>query len=56
MMQKCVAVDNHSFDVLQRVLWGYLLLHEAITTSMLVACAVILAGTTLATGTLSSWR
>ncbi len=38
------------------VLWGHLLLHEPITTSMVVGCAVILLGTTLATGMLSSWR
>lgn len=38
------------------VLWGYLILHEPITTSMVVGCAVILLGTTLATGMLSSWR
>jgi drug/metabolite transporter (DMT)-like permease len=38
------------------VLWGHLLLREPITTSMLVGCAVILLGTTLATGMLSSWR
>jgi drug/metabolite transporter (DMT)-like permease len=38
------------------VLWGHLLLHEPITASMVVGCSVILAGTTLATGILSSWR
>jgi len=38
------------------VLWGHLLLHEPITASMVVGCSVILAGTTLATGMLSSWR
>ena len=38
------------------VLWGHLLLDEPITASMIVGCAVILAGTTLATGMLSSWR
>jgi drug/metabolite transporter (DMT)-like permease len=32
------------------VLWGHLLLHEPITASMVVGCAVILVGTTLATG------
>ena len=37
------------------VLWGYLLLYEPVTTSMVVGCAVILFGTTLATGMLSSW-
>lgn len=37
------------------VLWGHLLLHEPVTTSMVVGCAVILVGTTLATGILSSW-
>jgi drug/metabolite transporter (DMT)-like permease len=38
------------------VLWGHLLLDEPITASMIVGCAVILVGTTLATGMLSSWR
>jgi drug/metabolite transporter (DMT)-like permease len=38
------------------VLWGHLFLHEPITTSMVVGCAVILLGTTLATGILSNWR
>ena len=38
------------------VLWGHLFLHEPITTSMIVGCAVILLGTTLATGMLSTWR
>lgn len=38
------------------VLWGHLLLSEPVTPSMVVGCAVILAGTTLATGMLSSWR
>ena len=38
------------------VLWGYLFLHEPVTTSMLTGCAVILLGTTLATGVLESWR
>jgi drug/metabolite transporter (DMT)-like permease len=38
------------------VLWGHLLLNEPVTPSMIVGCAVILAGTTLATGMLSSWR
>jgi drug/metabolite transporter (DMT)-like permease len=38
------------------VLWGHLLLHEPVTTSMVVGCAVILLGTTLATGMLSTWR
>jgi drug/metabolite transporter (DMT)-like permease len=37
-------------------LWGHLLLHEPITASMVVGCSVILLGTTLATGMLSSWR
>lgn len=32
------------------MLWGLVFLHEAITVSMLVACAVILLGTALATG------
>jgi drug/metabolite transporter (DMT)-like permease len=32
------------------VLWGHLLLQEPITASMVVGCAVILVGTTLATG------
>ena len=36
------------------VLWGHLLLDEPITASMVVGCAVILLGTTLATGMLSS--
>jgi drug/metabolite transporter (DMT)-like permease len=35
------------------VFWGYALLHEAVTGSMLVACGVILFGTALATGTLN---
>lgn len=38
------------------VLWGHLLLHEPVTASMIAGCAVILVGTTLATGMLSSWR
>ena len=38
------------------VLWGHLFLHEPVTTSMIVGCAVILLGTTLATGMLSNWR
>ena len=38
------------------VMWGHLLLREPITTSMLIGCAVILLGTTLATGMLSTWR
>lgn len=38
------------------VLWGHLLLDEPVTASMLAGCAVILVGTTLATGMLSSWR
>ncbi len=38
------------------VLWGHLLLDEPITASMVVGCAVILLGTTLATGMLSNWR
>lgn len=38
------------------VLWGHLLLNEPVTPSMIVGCAVILVGTTLATGMLSSWR
>ena len=38
------------------VLWGHLLLHEPVTTSMVVGCAVILLGTTLATGMVSTWR
>jgi drug/metabolite transporter (DMT)-like permease len=38
------------------VLWGHLLLHEPITTSMAVGCGVILLGTTLATGMVSNWR
>ena len=36
------------------VLWGYVLLDEPITASMIVGCAVILLGTTLASGVLSS--
>ena len=38
------------------VLWGHLFLHEPITTSMVAGCAVILLGTTLATGMLSNRR
>ena len=38
------------------VLWGHLLLHEPVSTSMIVGCAVILLGTTLATGMLPSSR
>ena len=38
------------------VLWGHLLLKEPVTPSMVVGCAVVLVGTTLATGMLSSWR
>ena len=37
------------------VLWGHLLLHEPVTASMMLGCAIILIGTTLATGMLSSW-
>lgn len=36
------------------VLWGHLLLHEPVTASMMMGCAIILAGTTLATGMLSN--
>lgn len=32
--------------------WGALVLHEAVTTSMIVGCAIIFAGTALATGLL----
>jgi len=32
------------------ILWGLVVLHEAITISMVIACAVILLGTALATG------
>jgi drug/metabolite transporter (DMT)-like permease len=38
------------------VVWGHLFLKEAVSASMLVGCAVILFGTTLATGMLSNWR
>ena len=38
------------------VFWGHLLLHEPVSTSMVVGCTVILLGTTLATGMLSTWR
>lgn len=38
------------------VLWGHLFLHEPVTASMVVGCAVILLGTTLATGMLSGWN
>lgn len=38
------------------VLWGHLFLHEPVTASMLVGCAVILLGTTLATGMLPGWH
>ena len=38
------------------VFWGHLLLNEPVTPSMIVGCAVILVGTTLATGMLSNWR
>ena len=38
------------------VLWGHLLLNEAVSTSMIAGCAIILLGTTLATGLLSGWR
>jgi drug/metabolite transporter (DMT)-like permease len=34
------------------VFWGYLLLREPVTSSMIVGCSVILLGTTLATGML----
>lgn len=37
------------------VLWGHLLLHEPVTASMMLGCGVILVGTTLATGMVSSW-
>jgi drug/metabolite transporter (DMT)-like permease len=35
------------------MLWGLIFLHEAVTTGMLVACAVILLGTALATGSVA---
>jgi len=35
------------------MIWGLLFLHEAITPAMIAGCAVILLGTTLATGTLA---
>lgn len=35
------------------MIWGLLFLHEAITTSMLVSCGIILLGTALATGSVS---
>lgn len=35
------------------ILWGALFLHEPVTVNMIVACAVILLGTALATGTIS---
>lgn len=38
------------------VLWGHFFLREPISASMIVGCAVILTGTTLATGMVSSWR
>lgn len=38
------------------VLWGHLFLHEPVTASMVLGCAVILLGTTLATGMLSGWN
>jgi drug/metabolite transporter (DMT)-like permease len=38
------------------VMWGHFLLREPVTTSMVVGCTVILLGTTLATGMLSSRR
>ena len=38
------------------VLWGRVLLDEPVTASMILGCAIILVGTTLATGVLSSWR
>ena len=38
------------------VLWGHLLLDEPVTASMIVGCAVILLGTTLATGMLPGLR
>ena len=38
------------------VLWGHLLLDEPVTASMIAGCAIILVGTTLATGVLSAWR
>ena len=37
------------------VLWGHLFLHEPVTASMMLGCAVILVGTGLATGMMSSW-
>ena len=38
------------------VLWGHLFLGEPVTASMIVGCSVILLGTTLATGILSTSR
>ena len=38
------------------VIWGYLFLREPITASMLLGCAVILAGTTLAAGVVTGKR
>ena len=38
------------------VLWGYVFLREPITASMVLGCAVILAGTTLAAGVVSGLR
>ncbi len=38
------------------MLWGALLLHEAVTWDMVVGCLVILVGTALANGVLTSWR
>jgi drug/metabolite transporter (DMT)-like permease len=38
------------------VFWGYMILHEPITASMVVGCTVILVGTTLATGVVPGLR
>lgn len=38
------------------ILWGVIFLHEPVTTTMITACAVILAGTALATGSVAAPR
>jgi drug/metabolite transporter (DMT)-like permease len=38
------------------MLWGGLFLAEAVTPAMLIGCAIILAGTALATGLVRSRR
>lgn len=38
------------------ILWGALFLGESVTTTMVLGCAIILAGTALTTGMIKGWR